>query len=147
MKNTKANFIKQSNEPARLVNAVIRQVGGWESFRDAAHDVSNYGASSGFSGFIYSCDTVPFFCRNRATIIESLENVATDCGENLLSMIKDFCCLDSEFSEVEIAKVLFAYTKKQIINEELHCIANALAWYALEQVCYQYVSFVESSEG
>jgi len=53
MKPTLKNLIVDSNIPSKLVRAVVRQSGGWQSFTESAQDVVNRGAESGFNGFSY----------------------------------------------------------------------------------------------
>ena len=48
---TLAKLIESTNIPASLIRATGRQSGGWESFKEHAEDVTNHGASGGFSGW------------------------------------------------------------------------------------------------
>lgn len=73
----------------KLINAVIRQLGG----RDYLRDVSNHGASGGFPGFTYYTDTIKFFRNNRKEIVELVNEYAQDMGESALDMIAQFNCL------------------------------------------------------
>ena len=65
-----SDFVKQSTVPAKLIRAVVRQVGGWEDFQQIAKDVAGNGADDGYKGFIYYVDTVAFTKRNRRAILE-----------------------------------------------------------------------------
>jgi hypothetical protein len=39
-------FIENSNIPAALIRATIKQVGDWKTFQQIADDVANHGATS-----------------------------------------------------------------------------------------------------
>jgi hypothetical protein len=139
-----SEFIKASNIPARLIRAVVRQHGGdWDYFCEHASDVSRYGADSGWPGFTYYSDTMPFFRRNRQSILEMAEQMADDVGyPGMLAMIASFGCLkDCKFSQDEIAKAL--YTSK---GEHTDGIQNAMAWFALEEVARSYCDCLENAE-
>jgi hypothetical protein len=125
-----------------LGKAVIRQFGGFNSFKECAEDVTNHGINAGFHGFIYYTDTCKFAKRNRNAIRRLAEEQARDFGESPLTMIANFSCLrDSELSEMEIAAVLLGTTSNdQAIDAQ---IFNALAWYAAEEVCRAYVDATE----
>ena len=55
-----SDFVKQSTVPAKLIRAVVRQVGCWEDFQQIAKDVASHGADCGYNGFTYYVDTVAF---------------------------------------------------------------------------------------
>lgn len=133
---TLKKFIAESHIDAKLVRAVVRQIGGWESFTNYAPDVARHGADGGFSGFIYYCDTVPFAKKNRKEIVELAKNIADDFGEGVFKMIAGFRCLSGDYSEGEIAEAI--YNSKSENNTQ---VLNALAWFALEEVCRSYVDY------
>jgi len=123
--------------------AVIEQMSGDENIKtledvsntyvlEKLKDVANYGANGGWNGFIYYSDTVKFFDDNKALIMESLKELASELDEGLLEMISKFRCLDNEYSIDEIAEVI--YTDSE---EGERSIKNALSWYALEEVAHQ----------
>ena len=131
-------FAKQSNIQESLIRAVIRQMGGFESFKQSAEDVVNIGADCGFSGFIYYTDTVRFFNNNRADIVNMAKEMADQIDEGVLEMVQSFNCLGKDYSLDEIGQTL--YGSKRDVNTQ---IANALAWFALEEVCRSYVYISE----
>jgi hypothetical protein len=133
-KNTLSAFIAASNINASLIRAVIRQIGGFEEFKNRADDICNYGANSGFSGFIYYSDTVPFAKRQKANIMEYAAEMADSLGESLIKMIAGFNCL--KITEAECAEAI--YNPK---SENRTQVFNALAWFALEEVCRAWVDF------
>ena len=131
MKKTMANLISETNIPAGLVRAVVKQSGGWESFCESAPDIANHGIGGGFHGFIYYADTVKFTKANRANIAKLAEAQAADFGQGVLEMIQGFNCLGKEFGTGEIARCLYG-------RGDDSQIMNALAWYAGEEVCREY---------
>ena len=130
-------MIENSNIPAKLIRSAIRQFGGFESFKELASDVSNYGINGGFHGFIYYVDTVAFFKRNRHEIMAMAENYADDFGTGVLEMIRGFNCMKG-FEIDEIARVVYA--GKGDCSEQIH---NCLSWYAGEEVCRLYTDLME----
>jgi hypothetical protein len=119
---------EQSGIPASLINAVIRQIGD----PDSLADVARYGASGGYCGFTYYSDTVAFFKRHREAIRGLVEEMANQLGEEPLVMVAHFNCLkpcDNE-DRASIARCLYGGRLK----DENTNVANALAWFALEEV-------------
>lgn len=112
---------------AKLVKATAKQVGGKDALNKMAEDVCSHGAAGGFHGFIYYHETTEFYLKNKTLIIEMAQEMADSLGEPLIEMIKSFNCLDA--TEEEIGKTLYG-TKKNCDQ----IIANALAWFTLEEV-------------
>ena len=112
----------------KLTKAVSKQVGGKKSLKEMAENVCTYGASGGFHGFIYYHETTKFFIKNKALIISMIKETADSLGESPIKMIASFNCLEA--TEEEIGKTLYG-TKKDIDAN----VANALSWFALEEVC------------
>lgn len=112
------------------MRAVVKQAGGWESFKESAPDISQYGIDKGFHGFISYSETIAFTKRNRKAIIEMAKEQANDFGTGLVEMIKGFTCLQG-VSEAEIIDGLAG------ASEETR-VPNALAWYAGEEVARAY---------
>ena len=130
-----ANLIDSTNIPESLVRAVVRQMGGWESFKQSAPDITRHGISGGYHGFIYYSDTIPFTKRNRKAILEMATEQARQFGEGLVEMIKGFRCLDGA-TETEIVEGLAG-------NTDQTQVPNALAWYAGEVVARAYCDMTE----
>lgn len=130
-------FAEFSHIDAGLIRAVVRQIGGWESFKETAQDVANHGADAGFSGFIYHSETVPFAKRHKKAILEYAKQLAHDISDgNWLDLIAGFNCLKMQSSEV--ARAYFDPR-----SEDRTQVFNALAWFALEEVARSYIDFVE----
>ena len=136
MKKTLKNLIESTNIPESLVRAVVRQMGGWESFTESAEDVARHGIDGGFHGFVYYTDTEPFARRNRAAIAEHAEQQADDFGTTVTEMIQGFGCFRNgdKPTDSEIGMALYSgKNKPDGVN-----VLNALAWYAGEEVCRAY---------
>lgn len=129
---TLKSFIADTNIPAPLVRAVVRQIGGWASFKESASDVANHGADGGFSGFIYYTETVKFAKRQRASILEMAKEQASDFGTEVYAMIANFGCL-GEYSATDVAEAI--HNPRSTNGQQ---VLNALAWYALEETARAY---------
>ena len=126
--------IKQAAEysgiPERLIRAVIRQTGN-----DNLEDIMNHGADAGYAGLTYYSDTCQFYKRNKSDIIEVARNLADDLGENLFDMIAGFNCLKTDNADDrrklmdEIGRTVYGR-----INQDDTQVANALTWFAAEEV-------------
>ena len=141
-----SDFLKAANISPKLASAVIRQFGGWDYFREQAHDVANHGIAGGFSGFIYYSETVSFAKKHKNLIIENVKQFADDVvGESFTKVIADFNCLKkSGITENDVITALMyprsceEYTITQVYN--------ALAWYAGETVAREYTDYVYNLE-
>lgn len=123
-------FLEHTNINPKLVRAVIRQMGGWENFKNSAPDIVNHGIDGGFGGFIYYSDTCAFFKRNRKLILELAEDQAKDLGEGMLEMIQSFGVFrDNPISTDSLARAL--YTGK---GDDVVTVENVMAWFAGEEV-------------
>jgi hypothetical protein len=130
MKTTK-QVVNDSGIPAKLVHAVIRQLGDKESLTD----IANHGIDGGFSGFIYTSDTVAFFKRNRKEIVQLVNEMADSLGEEPIKMVASFNCLGKQDPKAQreyypsVARCLYGKC-----TDEDSDVANALAWFAGEEV-------------
>lgn len=123
MKTTK-KVIEESGIPPKLVRSVIRQLGGKEYLQD----IANHGISGGFSGFTWYTDTVAFYKRNRKEILTLLKKYAADFGvKSAVEVVCTFRGLEKE--QESICRCLYGR-----VTEEDTCTANALAWFAAEEV-------------
>lgn len=136
---TVKELISKSNIPEGLIRAVVRQSGDWEQFKESALDVVNHGADTGCnSGFIYYTDTVKFYNAYRDLILQLAGNMAEEFGQSTINMIQNFRCFNGNYSADEIGKTL--YGPKSNADTQ---IANALAWFALEEVARAYSNALE----
>ena len=139
---TLKSLCENTNIPAELVRAVVRQIGGWESFTQSAEDIANHGIDGGFHGFIYNRDTEAFAKRNRKAIAEMARNQADDFGTGVIEMIRGFGCFRHDKpSDEEIGSALYA--GRDVENGAN--VLNALAWYAGEEVARAYADMIESN--
>jgi hypothetical protein len=118
----------------KIERAVIRQL-GYRTAKgeclETLQDVARHGADAGFGGFTYYRDTVAFYKKNRAEIVELVEGLAQELGEEPLAMVAGFNCLkDHGVTVGEVGKVLYG----QVRGDVAELIANALSWFALEEV-------------
>ena len=141
MKITTKQLIDSTNIPPSLVRAVVKQLGGWESFKESAPDITNHGINGGFHGFIYHTDTVAFAKRHKRDIAAMAADQAYDFGTTTLEMIQGFNCLnEARYSLDTIGKCLYG---RGCGNGEETDIYNALAWYAGEEVARAYCDLTE----
>lgn len=140
---TQKQLIESTHIPASLVRAVVRQMGGWESFTQSAQDIANDGIAGGFHGFIYNRDTEAFAKRNRAAISQMASEQASQFGTGVIEMIRNFGTFrhGTKPTDEEIGSALYA--GKDLENGMP--VLNALAWYAGEEVARAYVDLNERS--
>jgi hypothetical protein len=132
---TLGSLCNSSNIPESLIRAVVRQMGGWESFTQSAPDICRGGIDGGFHGFIYYTETEPFSKRNRREISEMAEAQANDFGMEVSAMIRGFGCFKGcDVTGSEVGRALYAGENMPDGNNVL----NALAWYAGEEVSRAY---------
>lgn len=96
---------------AHLIRAVVRQMGGWESFKESAEDVCRGGIDGRFHGFIYTVDTNAFAKRNRQAIASMAEQQAREFGTTVTEMIQGFGCFrhnTEKPTDTEIGMALYA---------------------------------------
>jgi len=136
---TLKSLIANSNIPAPLIRAVVRQLGGWESFTQSAPDIASHGIDGGFHGFIYNRDTEAFAKRNRAHIAALASYQAGEFGHGVIEMVQGFNCLKGNGgpAQEEVGMALYAG------KDDGAGVLNALAWYAGEEVCRAYVDMIE----
>ena len=140
-----SDFLKSANTNPKLSSAVIRQFGGWEDFKEQAHDVANHGIGGGYCGFIYYDETTAFTKKHKKLIIENVKQLADDVGESFTKVIADFNCLKN--SGITESDVMLALMSPRSCDEDvLQQVYNVLAWYAGETVAREYTDFVYNLE-
>lgn len=135
-------LIAESSIPATLIRAVVKNMHGWDSFKESAQDVADHGASCGFGNFIYYTDTVAFTAKNRKAIAELAAQQAADFGDSSeIEMILGFNCLQhDDLTSSDIARALYG---RLADDDKKTTIYNVLAWYALEEVSRAYCDMLE----
>ena len=127
-------LINSTPIPESLVRAVVRQMGGWQSFKESAPDICRGGIDGGFHGFISYADTMKFAKKNKEAIRQLAIDQAQEFGLGVVEMIKGFGCFrHSKPSEAEIIDGLAGIAHPMGVN-----VPNALAWYAGEEVARAY---------
>ena len=116
---------------SNLRKAVINQMGGLEIFKQSFKDIIRHGADGGFNGFIYYTETTAFFKRNRRSILAHLDAICFDIGEDRISVLKSWRCLNHLTSD-EIARGLYEGGKSDDVTQ----VQNALSFFALEEVAH-----------
>jgi hypothetical protein len=116
-----------------LVKAVVEQLDCDDGeLRNTLKDVTEHGADAGFSGFIYYNETCDFYKRNQKAIADEVEELAQGLGEDPTEMVKGFNCLRGQgYTTKEVALTLYGTP-----SQHNDIIANALAWFALEEVAH-----------
>ena len=143
MKNlTMKTLIANSSIPSSLIRAVVKNMHGWDSFKESAQDVVNHGALCGFGNFIYYTDTVAFTAKNRQAIAAYAYEQAKDIGyKDEIEMILGFNCLQNDdLTSSDIARALYG---RLTDDDKKTAIYNALAWYTLEEVAISYCDLLE----
>ena len=132
------SVIENSNIPPRLFRAVLRQLG--PDWRQNLADIAAHSIDGGFSGFIYYAETVAFWNRNRAEILDLVRELAFALGENPVSMISGFGCLGGgrggdplEWTE-DVGRVIYGGRAVRTDDDGGVSVANALSWFAAEEV-------------
>lgn len=118
----------------QLIAAVIKQLGGRESLKD----IAEHSADAGWPGFSYYSDTFAFYRANQNLIVEAIETLADDLEETPVVLVAGFGCFrdytgqNRKDLEKAIPRVL--YGQPDFDQEFVDEVANALAWFALEEV-------------
>ena len=129
-KHTAKSLANVTGAPIRLIRGVLRQLGGGPEAIDTLRDVVRGGADAGYGGFTYTRDTVAFFRRYRSEIVALARSMADDLGEDVSQMVAGFRCLNGAEDLPSINRCLYG---GRLTREEDN-VANALAWFALEEV-------------
>jgi hypothetical protein len=131
-----------------VINALgFRSNGGLESLKGLSTnlaDCSKHGADGGFPGFIYYCDTLSFFRRNRQDIVKNLELTAKELGEDIIGMVQGFGVFRYETppSVNDIGRALW---DTGTLKENLTSLYNVFAWFALEEISRVWFRYLEDN--
>jgi hypothetical protein len=120
-----------------LAKAAIKQLGGWESFKESAIDIANNSIDGGFHGFIYYTETVPFAENYLGLIKDFAKTEAEDFGtKSIYEMFSKFKCM----LDLTVDEIIEAIHNKS--DENRTTVMNCLAWYAGETVARWYADSV-----
>ena len=136
-------FVEKSGLEPTLVRAVVRQLGGWQEAQQSMIDIANHGIDGGFHGFIYYSDTIAFFKKHRTIICNLINSTADDIGESPITLITNFNCLKGVKAQDSIIRCLGGGPLRQGPIEDA-LVANALTWFAGEEVASRYSDLVTS---
>lgn len=125
---TKKKVLEENPHLSKLINAVIKNIG-----MDAVSDVNNHGIDGGFHGFIYYVDTHKFAVKHRETIIEMLEQLADDMGQEVTEVVAGFGVFRNSKMDSDDRRDLYRYLGGG--KCEPGTITNIMAWFAAEEVC------------
>ena len=91
---------EHSGIPVKLINAVIRQLGGKYRLADiylhGVDDGVDDGVDGGYPGFTYYTDTVAFYRRHKAAINALVMEQADELGEDPVQMVLRWRCIAGE---------------------------------------------------
>lgn len=117
----------------QLEKAVLKQIG--VSKKEFVKNISDYrDASAGISGFIYYSETHEFTMRNQTAIIELLEEMASDFGQEVGEMVAGFGVFRGQM-DYEDKKDLYAFLSGSK-NIEQGTVTNVLAWLCVEHLTF-----------
>lgn len=125
---TKKEVINENQNYKTLINAVIDRIG-----MESVEDVINHGIDGGFSGFIYYADTHKFALTYRKLIVELLESLAEQLGEDVVHMVSNFGVFRNSPMDQDDKKDLYKYLGGG--KPKQGAITNVMAWFAAEEVC------------
>lgn len=104
------------------------------------NDISHGGQSGTIYSLIYYTHTNNFFRTYQKEIVALVEETAAELGEHPLSMVANFNGLEKQFTETEVAKVLFGNWQETDFHKT---ISNHLAWFAYKQIAYNLQNQIE----
>jgi hypothetical protein len=116
----------EATEYSGLANAVIKQIGGWQTFKELAGDIVKGGAAAGWPGFIYLNDIKSFYKNNNVYIVSAWESEAFEYG-------------------VDVTAITPAHVVDYQVVETTHPpIVEKLVWFALELIAKEYMEVASS---
>lgn len=132
---------KQNQQHAKLIRAVVKQLGGMNNdTQQMMKDILSHGISGGFHGFIYYSDTCNFAQKNQKAIAVLLEEQADQLGEgDVISMVNCFKPFRKSGMDADDKKDLYLFLAGQAGRCKEYTIPNLLAWFAAEEVCRMFL--------
>jgi hypothetical protein len=98
-------------------------------------DCAKHEADGGFPGFIYYCDTLAFFRRNRQNIVKNIEFMADELGEDIIGMVQGFGVFRYETPPTP-AEVGISLWGTGALKDDLTSLYNVFAWFTLEEISH-----------
>ena len=130
---SKKQVIEERPDYKKLINAVLNSID-----EDDIENINNHGIDGGYGKFVYYSDTVTFYKKHKADIKKLAQEMAQEMGENVIEMIGGFNCLkyfdykNHKWTDLEGQDVI---GETFYGNKYDDVVANALAWFAGEEVC------------
>jgi hypothetical protein len=144
----KENSAWQTDTIHHVITALgYRNNGGLESLKNLStnfEDCAKHGADGGFPGFIYYCDTLAFFRRNRQDIIKNLELMAEELGQDIISMVQGFGVFryGAPPAVNDIGRALWG---TGALKDDLTSLYNVFAWFCLEEISHVWYRYLEDN--
>lgn len=142
----KTNFLtvteccKQNPAHAKLIRAVVKQLGGMDNdTQQRIKDILSHGIDGGFHGFICYSDTCKFAQKNQKSILALLEEQASQLGADVVSMVENFGVFRQNKMDNDDKKDLYLFIAGQCGRCTGTAIPNVLAWFACEEVCRMFL--------
>lgn len=127
------NTLSERYIPEKLAYAAIDNF-DLQELMESYEDINDKGISSGYMGYSYHSDTIPFFADNKEDIIEWLtqRNNNVFGHESIVNIFKDSQYLNS-VSIDEINQAIYAFDS----NIDKHvAVGNLLTWMVGEEICF-----------
>ena len=131
-----------------LINALgFFNRGSFKALKELSSELENCaqnGANIGICGFSYFSETIPFFLQNRQDIVKHMENMASELGTDIISMVQGFGVFRREDKPTvsEIGKALWGSGSQ---SPELNNLYNVFAWYVLEEISNTWLRYLEEN--
>lgn len=126
IKQVRANFAG----PEKLANAVVYRVG-----LGALRDIRRGGIEGGFHGFTYHRETVNFFNRHKADIVQMVGEHAEDSEGAAAAFVEGLIKFSDIDGEVRAAIYRLLAGKRAKLEDDCDTIvAEALAWWVAGEV-------------
>ena len=145
-------LLKNSGFENKTIKNVLKSLGftgngSFEALKELSVELENCalnGAQCGVPGFIYYNETIAFFKTNRKDIVNHIEKMAVEFGTDIISMVQNFGVFrnGSKPTTGEVGKALYDTCR---IHPELTSLYNVFSWYALEEVSYTWLMYLEEN--
>ena len=131
--------MKQSlSKLTKAVLKFLKDEAGDDDPRQTCRDAAKQGADAGWPGFTMYDDTWNFAHGNKRIILDKLLTTADEIGSgSVLDLVAGFGCLkDMQRTSLERALLMFPMTHPSL-DDNVGTVANALAWFALEEAGHE----------
>jgi len=148
-------YLKQySGFSGKTINSVIFALGfhALHCTQNEIDEISNiflkcskYGAHNDCTGFFYFDETISFFKKNRADIVNQMENLAEEIGTDIISMVQNFNTFRNK-EKPTVSQVGKALWDKSKTYDELTELYNIFALYTLEEISHTWANYIEDNQ-